>query len=51
MLLDQKETHEVWSKDGTDHFSSALISELDIVLLGLFFGGPLLGVCLGLEEY
>jgi O-antigen/teichoic acid export membrane protein len=25
-------------------FSSALISELDIVLLGLFFGGPLLGV-------
>ena len=25
-------------------FSSALVSELDIVLLGLFFGGPLLGV-------
>ena len=25
-------------------FSSALVSELDIVLLGIFFGGPLLGV-------
>ena len=25
-------------------FSSALISELDIVLLGLFYSGPILGV-------
>jgi len=28
----------------TTTFSAALISELDIVLLGLFYGGPLLGV-------
>ena len=31
-------------KNGYDNIFSALISELDIVLLGLFYSGPVLGV-------
>jgi len=46
--LDSKEVRKKLSKSGrkmvTTTFSAALISELDIVLLGLFYGGPLLGV-------
>ena len=45
---DSKEVRKKLSKSGrkmvTTTFSAALISELDIVLLGLFYGGPLLGV-------
>src|SRR5210317_1906 len=45
---DAVETRKKLTKSGQKMvlttFSSALISELDIVLLGLFFGGPLLGV-------
>jgi len=45
---DSKEIRKKLSKSGrkmvTTTFSAALISELDIVLLGLFYGGPLLGV-------
>ena len=32
-------------------FSSALISELDIVMLGLFYSGPILGVLAWSKEY
>ena len=46
--LDKKNVRNKLSKSGQKMvlttFSSALVSELDIVLLGLFFGGPLLGV-------
>lgn len=46
--LDKKNVRNKLSKSGKKMvlttFSSALVSELDIVLLGLFFGGPLLGV-------
>ena len=53
---DMKHVRNKLSKSGQKMvlttFSSALVSELDIVLLGLFFGGPLLGVYyLGPEEY
>jgi len=45
---DSNEIRKKLSKSGrkmvTTTFSAALISELDIVLLGLFYGGPLLGV-------
>lgn len=45
---DKKDVRNKLSKSGQKMvlttFSSALVSELDIVLLGLFFGGPLLGV-------
>ena len=45
---DMKDVRNKLSKSGQKMvlttFSSALVSELDIVLLGLFFGGPLLGV-------
>lgn len=45
---DKKNVRNKLSKSGQKMvlttFSSALVSELDIVLLGLFFGGPLLGV-------
>jgi len=45
---DSNEVRKKLSKSGrkmvTTTFSAALISELDIVLLGLFYGGPLLGV-------
>ena len=45
---DKKDVKNKLSKSGQKMvlttFSSALVSELDIVLLGLFFGGPLLGV-------
>ena len=45
---DKKDVRNKLSKSGQKMvlttFSSALVSELDIVLLGMFFGGPLLGV-------